>query len=252
MNRLVPYLAAVSLLTACDKPADPAPAAEAKAAPADAEEPKLDAGGAAVEEKTDWPIEQAGIGEPDPDRDPLIRERQSEEPRKDEYVARELPGSDATERQRRDGVLTLFAGGDTVKFLPLEATDGGRSFDPFAVSNMTPRVHRSVPRVRAKKATVTGALDKEIVRRIVRAHINEVRHCYNQALQKNPKANGTITLEWTINSVGKVEKAKVASNKVKARGFGKCVSKAVGRWKFPKPRDGATVLVTYPFEFLPG
>jgi hypothetical protein len=44
----------------------------------------------------------------------------------------------------------------------------------------------AVPTVRQAKATVTGALDKDIIRRIVRAHINEVRYCYNQGLARDP------------------------------------------------------------------
>jgi tetratricopeptide (TPR) repeat protein len=47
-----------------------------------------------------------------------------------------------------------------------------------------------IPMVRQAKAEVKGALDKDIIRRIVRAHINEVRYCYNQALARDPNAQG--------------------------------------------------------------
>jgi hypothetical protein len=56
------------------------------------------------------------------------------------------------------------------------------------------RPSRPIPQVRQSKAEVQGALDKDIVRRIQRAHINEVRHCYNQGLARNPELRGRPAL----------------------------------------------------------
>ncbi|MGB1017018.1 MAG: AgmX/PglI C-terminal domain-containing protein, partial [Nannocystaceae bacterium] len=69
---------------------------------------------------------------------------------------------------------------------------------------------KRVPRVRQAKAQVTGALDKDIIRRIVRAHINEVRSCYNTELAKDPNLKGRASIQFTIGSSGKVEEAKLA------------------------------------------
>ncbi|MCA9718997.1 MAG: AgmX/PglI C-terminal domain-containing protein, partial [Myxococcales bacterium] len=57
---------------------------------------------------------------------------------------------------------------------------------------------KRVPMVRQGKAQVQGALDKDIIRRIVRAHINEVRHCYNQGLSKDPNMKGRVAVQFTI------------------------------------------------------
>ena len=65
---------------------------------------------------------------------------------------------------------------------------------------------KRVPRVRQAKATVTGSLDKDIIRRIVRAHINEVRYCYEKGLAVDPNLKGRVAVTFTIDAEGKVIK----------------------------------------------
>ena len=107
-----------------------------------------------------------------------------------------------------------------------------------------------VPTVRQAKADVRGALDKEVIRRVVRAHINEVRHCYNQGLAVDPNLKGRVVIEFLIGPVGVVTFVHVKENLVDAT-VGECVAQAVKRWAFPKP-TGSSVQVTYPFVFEPG
>ncbi|MEZ4380288.1 MAG: AgmX/PglI C-terminal domain-containing protein [Nannocystaceae bacterium] len=109
-----------------------------------------------------------------------------------------------------------------------------------------------VPKVRQAKAQVQGALDKDIIRRIVRAHINEVRHCYNQGLSKDPNMKGRVAVQFTIGGAGNVPSAVVSESTIKDASVGNCIAKAVRRWKFPKPRGGGSVIVTYPFVLEAG
>ena len=111
---------------------------------------------------------------------------------------------------------------------------------------------KRVPRVRQAKAKVQGALDKDIIRRIVRAHINEVRHCYNQGLSRNPNLQGRVAVNFVITTTGKVGSSVVQDSTIKDKGVAQCIAKAVKRWKFPKPRGGGNVIVTYPFNLSPG
>ena len=108
------------------------------------------------------------------------------------------------------------------------------------------------PVVRQAKAEVQGALDKDIIRRIVRAHINEVRYCYNQALARDPNAKGRVAVQFTIGGTGKVPSAVVQETTMKDAGVGNCIAQAVRRWTFPKPEGGGSVIVTYPFVLEPG
>lgn len=109
-----------------------------------------------------------------------------------------------------------------------------------------------VPQVRQAKAEVQGALDKDIIRRIVRAHINEVRSCYNAGLTKNPNLQGRVAINFVITGTGKVGSSVVQETTVKDSSVANCIAKAVKRWQFPKPRGGGNVIVTYPFNLEPG
>ncbi len=111
---------------------------------------------------------------------------------------------------------------------------------------------KRVPRVRQAKAQVTGGLDRDIVRRIVRAHINEVRHCYNQGLTKNPNLKGRVEILWHIGANGKVASSAVQSSSLADANVANCIAKAVKRWKFPKPTSAGTVQVKMPFVLSEG
>ena len=53
-------------------------------------------------------------------------------------------------------------------------------------------------------ANVRGSLDKEIIRRIIRRHVNEVRYCYEQELTKKPDLGGRVMVQFTIAASGQV------------------------------------------------
>jgi TonB family protein len=106
--------------------------------------------------------------------------------------------------------------------------------------------------VREAKVTAKGPIDKDIIRRIVRAHINEVRHCYNQGLVRDPNLAGRVEVQFTVGPTGKVPLAVVQQSSLEDKNVANCVTKAVRRWTFPKPHGGGHVMVTYPFVLSPG
>jgi TonB family protein len=108
------------------------------------------------------------------------------------------------------------------------------------------------PQVLATKAEVVGGLDKDLIRRVVRAHINEVRYCYNQGLAKDANLKGRVAVQFTIGGTGKVTSAVVGETDLKDRAVGSCIAQAVKRWSFPKPASGGAAIVTYPFILQPG
>ena len=106
---------------------------------------------------------------------------------------------------------------------------------------------KRVPAPRLGIAEVQGGLDKDLIRRVVRAHINEVRHCYNQGLARDPNLKGRVSVQFQIGSTGKVPTATVSETDLKDKNVSSCIASAVRRWQFPKPQGGGTVIVTYPF-----
>jgi TonB family protein len=109
-----------------------------------------------------------------------------------------------------------------------------------------------VPQIRPGKPVVKGTIDKDIIRQIIRNHHNEVRHCYNQGLTRDPNLQGRVAVMFTIGPAGTVPSAAVSENTLGDHNVGTCVAGAVRRWKFPKPATGGTAMVTYPFAFSPG
>lgn len=101
-------------------------------------------------------------------------------------------------------------------------------------------------------AKVVGGLDRDIMRRIVRAHLDEVRSCYDEGLLRDPKLEGRIEVRFEVLSSGAVATSRVIDNTVADPQVGVCVTAAVRRWKFPRPSDGERVVITYPFMFSPG
>ncbi|HEY8377388.1 MAG TPA: AgmX/PglI C-terminal domain-containing protein, partial [Nannocystis sp.] len=107
-----------------------------------------------------------------------------------------------------------------------------------------------IPTVRMARPEVQGALDQDIIRRIVRAHINEIRYCYEQALRRDPRAKGRVQLRFVIGNDGKVQSAAVGENTLRDAAVAACMAGAVRRWLFPRPERGS-VTVTYPFTLEP-
>jgi len=107
------------------------------------------------------------------------------------------------------------------------------------------------PRVHQARAKVDGGLDEAVVRRVVRTHLNEIRHCYDQALTRDPTTEGRLTLEFLVGDAGQVSNAVVGESEVRDELLGRCVVQAARRWRFPRAAGGGGTLVTYPFTFEP-
>ncbi|MCG8553872.1 MAG: TonB family protein [Proteobacteria bacterium] len=104
-----------------------------------------------------------------------------------------------------------------------------------------------VPRIRTGRADVRGSLSKEVIRRIIRRHINEVRFCYEQELNMRPDLKGRVAVKFIISPTGAVQSAVVAKSSLGNARAENCIAKAVRRWTFPAPEGGGIVVVTYPF-----
>ncbi len=109
-----------------------------------------------------------------------------------------------------------------------------------------------IPRVQLETATVKGAIDGDIVLRIVRSHRNDIGHCYNQALGRNPGTAGRVVVDLEIDAAGTVTKAKAAPMGFVDDALGTCIDAKVVRWRFPKPGDGGTVHVSMPLLLTTG
>jgi TonB family protein len=105
-----------------------------------------------------------------------------------------------------------------------------------------------VPRVLTPAVTdVMGSLSPEVIRRVVRQHLPEVRFCYEQGLQSDASMEGRVTVSWVIGGNGQVTASRVGSSDLGNERVEGCIVQAVRRWTFPAPQDHGMVGVNYPF-----
>ncbi len=97
-----------------------------------------------------------------------------------------------------------------------------------------------------------NAISAQEVLAVIRQHLNEIRHCYEQLLQRVPNASGKMTTEFAIGLEGRVVRVSVPSTTINDAVFRSCITGKIQRWTFPKPRNTTSpVTVTYPFVFSP-
>ncbi len=109
------------------------------------------------------------------------------------------------------------------------------------------RPHGAVPHIRTGEADVHGSLSREVIRRTIRRHVNEVRFCYEQELSQRPDLAGRVTVTFIISQTGAVMSSGVQSSTLSNSIVEGCIVQAVRRWTFPAPDGGGVVGVNYPF-----
>ncbi len=99
--------------------------------------------------------------------------------------------------------------------------------------------------------SVSGGLTAQEIMAVIRAHLNEIRHCYEQLLQRSPSSNGKISVSFVVGLSGSVTSVSVAEATLNDSVMRGCVTGRIRQWDFPKPRGGQPVTVNYPFVFNP-
>jgi TonB family protein len=97
-----------------------------------------------------------------------------------------------------------------------------------------------------------GTIDREAVRRVVRAGMRELRGCYERELSKLNKSQsleGKVVIQWTIAAQGRAMNAKVKSSTLGNRAVENCIRDRLSTWKFPDPPKGTEAEVNFPFSF---
>jgi len=95
-------------------------------------------------------------------------------------------------------------------------------------------------------AKVRGFLSKEQIDRVVRANQAAIKYCFEVEMQRQPKLQGAVSMNWRIDLNGRVTVVKVAKTTLSNARVEGCMSRQIKRWVFPKP-DGGEVDVLYPF-----
>lgn len=100
----------------------------------------------------------------------------------------------------------------------------------------------------SRTVKIRGGMSREMVKRVIDQHLQEITYCYETALMSNPSIMGRIVFEWKILMSGQVGQVRVVASSVNSHEVHNCIKAAIKSWQFPKPA-GAEVIVSYPFVF---
>jgi hypothetical protein len=103
----------------------------------------------------------------------------------------------------------------------------------------------------ARQATVEGGLDRALIQATILRYLSQIRACYEEGLKQKPDLIGQISTDFEINAQGSLNFVKISKSSLNDRFVEDCVVEKMKSWKFPTPRGGVSVKVSYPFMLRP-
>jgi TonB family protein len=94
-----------------------------------------------------------------------------------------------------------------------------------------------------------AGLRKEEIGAVIRRNLPRFKYCYEKRLDDHWTLSGKVVVSFAIAPSGSVTTASVAETSMNDLEVEACVVKVMRSLKFPKPRNGGVVVVTYPFVF---
>ena len=111
--------------------------------------------------------------------------------------------------------------------------------------------HRGKAKVSIRKGRtrIIGGLSQEVVGRYIKRYWAQFKFCYERELSKAPNLYGKITTTFTIAGNGRVTEAQTLQSTMHNNNVEQCLLRVIRRIRFPAPKGGGEVIVTYPFMF---
>lgn len=100
-----------------------------------------------------------------------------------------------------------------------------------------------------EESEITGGLDREVIAQYIKSQLGQILYCYERQLSANPELYGKVAVKFTISGKGDVESQAINQSTLKSIPVEGCILNKVAKWKFPEPKGGTKVVVTYPFLF---
>ena len=108
---------------------------------------------------------------------------------------------------------------------------------------------KSLVSLETEGAAVEDGLTKDEVGAVIHKHMSEVRYCYESAMIRTADLEGKLQIKFVINAQGVVSQADVQQSTLSDPRLDDCVVRRLVTWKFPQPKGGVNVTVSYPFLF---
>lgn len=103
----------------------------------------------------------------------------------------------------------------------------------------------------ANDAKIDQGLDRSQIQATIMRYLSQVRACYEEGLKRNQGLIGQVTMNFEVNGGGNLNFARVQRSSLNDRPVEDCISQKMMNWKFPQPRGGVNVKVSYPFMLRP-
>ncbi|HOX43893.1 MAG TPA: AgmX/PglI C-terminal domain-containing protein [Myxococcota bacterium] len=123
--------------------------------------------------------------------------------------------------------------------------DGGPAMDQAPLDHR----ERLGVEVDERRTRILGGLPRGVVAAHMQAHWLQFKYCYEQQLGRTPDLRGKVVTTFTIGPEGRVAEASVLQSTAESADLEACLLRSLRRLRFPRPRGGGEVLVTYPFLF---
>ena len=100
-----------------------------------------------------------------------------------------------------------------------------------------------------EETVIEGGLDKDAIAEVIRRNLGQIRYCYERQLSSNRDLYGKVLVKFTIGATGTVAEQRVDNSTLKSAMVEGCILRRLAGWKFPLPKGGTQVRVSYPFLF---
>lgn len=100
-----------------------------------------------------------------------------------------------------------------------------------------------------EETSIEGGLDRDAIAEVIKRNLGQIRYCYERQLSSNPDLYGKVLVKFVIGADGLLSSQKVDTTTLKSEMVEGCILRRMAGWKFPLPKGGTQVRVSYPFLF---
>jgi outer membrane biosynthesis protein TonB len=100
-----------------------------------------------------------------------------------------------------------------------------------------------------EETVIEGGLDRDVIAEVIKRNLGQIRYCYERQLSSDAKLYGKVMVNFSIGADGLVSAAQVGNTTMRNAMVEGCIVRRVAGFKFPLPKGGTTVKVSYPFLF---
>ncbi len=101
----------------------------------------------------------------------------------------------------------------------------------------------------ASEAFVEGGLERDQILAVLQRARGQATYCYEKGLQTDPGLRGRIELAFIIGGRGRVTSSRIGHSSMGSSKVERCLQNVVRGLKFPQPKGGVDVSVSFPFMF---